>query len=52
MVPSAADRLSNGGHVEQKAIAVAALTLKELQEKGFDAFTFTSPEGQQVDELR
>ena len=30
----------------------ARKALKELQEKGFDAFTFTSPEGQQVDELR
>jgi pentatricopeptide repeat protein len=30
----------------------ARKALKELQEKGLDAFTFTSPEGQEVAELR
>lgn len=30
----------------------ARKALKELQEKGFDAFTFTSPEGQEVEQLR
>lgn len=30
----------------------ARKALKELQEKGFDAFTFTSPEGQDVAQLR
>ncbi|UIP06476.1 SPOR domain-containing protein [Erythrobacter sp. SDW2] len=30
----------------------ARKALKDLQEKGFDAFTFTSPEGQEIAELR